>query len=161
MALGMSDGLQLRINQALAYFKSEGWTHNQASGIVANLQAESKILPDQAQHGGGPGYGIAQWERPRQALFKKWAGHDIHGTSLEEQMEFVQYELSHTEIVAGKALKKTKTAGEAGASVCRLYERPADTDGQAAYRCKLAEQIAKSYGQFNNVKAGVTTTAPK
>ncbi len=157
----MTDGLPARIHSALTYFKSQGWTHNQACGIVANLQAESQVDPTQAQHNGGPAYGIAQWEHPRQNLFQHLYGKDIHGTTLQEQMAFVQYELSHTEQAAGAALKNTKTAGEAGASVCRLYERPADIDGQAAYRCKLAENIAKSYNQFNNVQSGSSTTAPK
>lgn len=157
----MSDGLSVRVNQALTYFKSQGWSHNQAAGIVANLQAESQVDPSAAQHGGGPGYGLAQWEHDRQRTFKQWSGHDIHGTSLQEQMAFVQYELSHTEQAAGQALKHITTAGEAGASVCRLYERPADINGQAAYRCALAEKIAKTYGQFANVIAGSSTTAPK
>jgi hypothetical protein len=143
----MDSGLQLRAQQALAFFVGNTWTHNQAAGIVANLQAESMIDPHASQHGGGPGYGIAQWEHPRQRAFQDWSGHDIHGTDLAEQLAFVQFELLNTEADAGDALRKTQTAGDAGITVCRLYERPADTDGQAAYRCKLAEQIAKTYAQ--------------
>lgn len=155
-----TDGLAQRVHQALDFFKSHTWTHNQAAGIVANLQAESMVDPQAAQHGGGPGYGVAQWEHPRQNLFAHLYGKDIHGTSLVEQLTFVQYELTHTEKQAGDALKKVTTAGEAGALVCRLYERPADTEGQAKYRCQLAEQIAKSYNNFNNVVSGVETTSP-
>lgn len=157
----MMSSLQARVEHALAYFKSHGWTHNQAAGIVANLQAESKVDPTVHQIGGGPGYGIAQWETPRQQLFKQVYGKDIHGTSLDEQLAFVQHELTITEADAGRKLKATKTAGEAGASVCRFYERPADIEGQAAYRCALAEQIAESYNKFKNVIAGATTTAPQ
>lgn len=153
--------LQERVNHALDYFKSHGWTHNQACGIVANLQAESQVDPTQAQHSGGPGYGIAQWEHPRQNLFQRLYGRDIHGSSLDQQLAFVQYELTNTEQEAGRHLRATKTAGEAGASVCRFYERPSDTEGQAKYRCQLAETIAKSYNQFSNVQSGSVTTAPK
>lgn len=153
--------LQERINYALDYFKSHGWTYNQAAGIVANLQAESKVNPTQAQFNGGPGYGLAQWENPRQRLFKQIYGKDIHGSSLEDQLSFIQYELINTEAEAGRKLKATKTAGEAGASVCRFYERPADTEGQAKYRCQLAEEIAESYNKFKNVIAGAESTAPK
>ena len=152
--------LQERVSHALDYFKSHGWTYNQSCGIVANLQAESQVDPTQAQHGGGPAYGIAQWEHPRQNLFQRLYGLDIHGSSLDQQLAFVQYELTNTEQQAGNNLRNTKTAGEAGASVCRFYERPADTEGQAKYRCQLAEQIAKSYSQFSNVHAGSNTTAP-
>lgn len=156
----MSDGLQERVSHALAFFKQHGWTYNQACGIVANLQAESKVNPSQAQYGGGPGYGIAQWENPRQMLFKSWSGRDIHGSSLDQQLGFVQYELTNTESQAGSHLKQTNTAGEAGASVCRFYERPADINGEADRRCQLAENIAKTCSQFSNVIAGSSTTAP-
>lgn len=155
----MSDGLQERVSHALGFFKQH-WTYNQACGIVANLQAESGVNPAQAQYNGGPGYGIGQWELPRQMLFKSWSGQDIHGSSLDQQLAFVQYELTNTESQAGAHLKQTTTAGEAGASVCRFYERPADTEGQAKYRCQLAETIAKTCSQFSNVNAGSSTTAP-
>lgn len=153
----MADGLQTRVHQALVFFKSQGWTHNQACGIVANLQAESQVDPTRAQYNGGPGYGIAQWERPRQGLFKQVYSRDIHGTSLDQQLAFVQYELTVSEYPAGEELKKTNTAGEAGASVCRSYERPADIEGQAKYRCDLAEKIAASCADFENVDSGVVT----
>ena len=152
--------LQERVTHALDYFKSHGWTYNQSCGIVANLQAESQVNPDQAQYNNGPAYGIAQWEHPRQNLFKQLYNRDIHGSSLDQQLAFVQYELTNTEHQAGAHLRTTHTAGEAGASVCRFYERPADTEGQAKYRCQLAEQIANSY-KFKNVISGATSTAPK
>ena len=60
----------------MGFFESQGWTRAQAAGI-GNLQAESGVDPNRAQDGGGPGYGLAQWEGPRQvADFKAWAaGH--------------------------------------------------------------------------------------
>ncbi|HEY0179198.1 MAG TPA: phage tail tip lysozyme [Dokdonella sp.] len=136
--------LQGRINEAMRYFESQGWTRAQAAGIVANLRAESGVDPGRAQNGGGPGYGLAQWEGPRQASFRQWAGHDIHGSSFQEQLEFVQYELTHTESGAGSALRGATSASDAGAIVCRYYERPADTAGQSSYRAGLAQQIYAS-----------------
>jgi peptidoglycan hydrolase-like protein with peptidoglycan-binding domain len=136
--------LQGRINQAMQYFMSQGWTRAQAAGIVANLQAESGLNPGIQQLGGGPGYGLAQWEGPRQADFARWAGHDIHGSSFGEQLQFVQYELTHTQSPAGNALHGAQNAADAGAIVCRLYERPADIAGQSQYRAGLAQQIYAS-----------------
>lgn len=129
-----------RIDQAMQYFEGQGWTKAQAAGIVANLDAESGLrsIP---QYGGGPGYGIAQWEGPRQAEFQRWSGHDIHGSSFAEQLRFVQYELTHTEAGAGNALKQTNDAREAGQIVTRLYERPADTAGQSVARGNRAADI--------------------
>lgn len=131
-----------RVNAAVSYFISQGWTREQAAGIVANLVAESGVDPHRAQIGGGPGYGIAQWEGPRQAEFARWAGHDIHGSSLQQQLAFVQYELTHGESGAGARLRGAGSAGEAAAIVCRYYERPADTVGQSNYRAGLAGDIA-------------------
>jgi LysM repeat protein len=136
--------LQDRINQAMRYFESQGWTRAQAAGIVANLQAESGLNPGIQQYGGGPGYGLAQWEGPRQAEFAQWTGHDIHGSSFSEQLQFVQYELTHTESAAGNALHGAQNAADAGALVCQLYERPADIVGQSQYRAGLAQQIYAS-----------------
>jgi spore coat assembly protein SafA len=135
------DGSQAqRIDQAMQFFESQGWSKAQAAGIVANLDAESGLrsIP---QYGGGPGYGIAQWEGPRQAEFARWAGHDIHGSSFAEQLRFVHYELTHSEAGAGNALRQTKDAREAGALVTRLYERPADTAGQSTVRGQRAADI--------------------
>lgn len=129
-----------RIDQAMQYFEGQGWTKAQAAGIVANLDAESGLrsIP---QNGGGPGYGIAQWEGPRQAEFQRWSGHDIHGSSFAEQLRFVQHELTTSEAGAGNALKQTNDARTAGQIVTRLYERPADTAGQSAARGNRAADI--------------------
>lgn len=139
---GTPSSLQGRINAAMKYFESQGWTHAQAAGIVANLKAESNLDPNIHQNGGGPGYGIGQWEGPRQAAFASWAGHSIQNSTFQEQLEFVQHELTTSEASAGNALKQTHTAAEAGAAVCRYYERPADISGQSAARAQAAQQIA-------------------
>lgn len=131
-----------RIDQAVGYFQSQGWTHAQASGIVANLVVESAhtLDPHIQQFGGGPGYGIAQWEHPRQALFAQVMGHDIHSATLGEELQFVQWELTHTESGAGNKIRATTNAYDAGMAVCRYYERPANPNQPA--RGQLAQQIA-------------------
>lgn len=132
---------QGRIDQAMAYFQAQGWTRAQAAGIVANLDAESRMEADIRQIGGGPGYGLAQWEGPRQADFAAWAGHDIRNSTFEEQLAFVQHELTGTESAAGRRLQQATSAGDAAAIVCRYYERPADIVGDSAYRSQLAATI--------------------
>ena len=139
---------QDRINQAMGYFESQGWTHAQAAGIVGNLQAESGVDPNRAQNGGGPGYGLAQWEGPRQADFKAWAGHDIHQSTFQEQLEFIQHELTTTERGAGNALKGATTASEAAQIFCNKYERPGTPH--------MDSRIAFAEAAFN----GFTPTSP-
>ncbi len=132
-----------RIDQAINFFQGQGWSRAQAIGLVANLDAESAMDHDNYQDSGGPGYGLAQWENPRQRDFAAWAGKDIHGSSFEEQLRFVQYELTHSESAAGNALRGATTAREAAEIVTRLYERPADTAGEASRRGQRAEDMAR------------------
>ncbi|WP_333572815.1 phage tail tip lysozyme [Sphingomonas sp.] len=132
---------QGRIGQAMSYFQAQGWTRAQAAGIVANLDAESRMEANIRQIGGGPGYGLGQWEGPRQADFAAFAGHDIRNSTFEEQLAFVQHELTGTESAAGRRLQQATSARDAGAIVCRYYERPADIQGDSAYRAQLAATI--------------------
>lgn len=136
------NSLQGRINEAMGFFESQGWTRAQAAGIVGNLQAESGVDPNRAQNGGGPGYGLAQWEAPRQADFKAWAGKDIHQSTFREQLEFIQHELTTTERGAGNALKGATTASEAAQIFCNKYERPGIPH--------METRIANANAIFNN-----------
>ena len=126
---------------AVRYFESQGWSNAQASGIVANLVKESDLSPT-ARGDGGRAYGIAQWHPDRQANFERFAGHSIQNSTFAEQLAFVNHELRTTESGAGNRLRGADSAGEAGAIVSRYYERPADADGAASARARLAEQIA-------------------
>jgi hypothetical protein len=115
-----------------------GWTRAQATGIVANLSRESGGNA-QAVGDNGQAFGLAQWHPDRQAAFKAWAGHDIRGSSRDEQLGFIDYELRQgTERKAGAALAQTKDAGEAARTFSKLYERPAHGEEEAALRANLA-----------------------
>lgn len=143
---------------ALSYFQSHGWTKNQAAGIVANLQAESGLRPN-LPGDGGAAYGAAQWHKDRQDNFKKWAGHDIRGSSLAEQYGFVNYELTKgTEQGAGRRLRGATNADDAGAIVSRYYERPAAKDEAAAHRGAAAAQIASAAPATGGVKVDTHVT---
>ncbi len=113
---------------AMQYFLDAKLTKNQATGLVANLYAESGLNPDkygtgdEANGGKSEAYGIAQWHRDRQADFKKFKGYDIHGSSLQDQLDFVAYELQNKEKNALQQLLKEKTVSESENSVLS-YER--------------------------------------
>ena len=126
---------------AVRYFESQGWSRDQAAGIVANLVKESNLSPT-AVGDGGRAYGIAQWHPDRQANFERFTGHSIQNSTVGEQLAFVNHELRTTEAGAGNRLRGADTAAEAGAIVSRYYERPADADGAASARAQLATQIA-------------------
>lgn len=126
------------------FFERMGWTSEQASGIAANLMAESGMNPG-ARGDGGKAYGIAQWHPDRQAAFQKWAGKSIVGSSAEEQMAFVNYELTQgAERKAGALLRAAQNAQDAGSIVSRYYERPMRADEEARRRGASAVQIAQT-----------------
>lgn len=108
------------------------WGPDQKAAMIQRLMEESGMNPAAYGHGAeaqglpGEAYGIAQWHRPRQENFKKWAGHDIHGSTVAEQMAFMNYELTQgMERAAGEKLKHAKTQKEAYDVFKNDYERPA------------------------------------
>ena len=123
-------------------FEAMGWTHEQASGIAANLLRESGGN-EHAVGDNGQAYGLAQWHPDRQRAFAKWAGHDIRSATRAEQLAFVNYELrSGNEQAAGKRLSQTTSASEAGAVVSKYYERPGATVSEASVRGMLASNLS-------------------
>ena len=128
----------------MAFFMRMGWSKEQAAGIVANLKHESNFDP-RAEGDGGKAYGVAQWHPDRQANFRKWAGKDIRESTLEEQLGFVNYELTQgSEQRAGRMLRAAENAQQAGAIVSRFYERPANAAAEAAKRAATAVNIAQT-----------------
>ena len=134
-----------KAKQAMNYFTSQGWTKEQAAGIVGNLQKESQFN-ENASGDGGQAHGIAQWHPDRQAKFKEKFGKSIKKSTYAEQLAFVQHELTKgDEQKAGNRLRKARTAGQAGAVVSEFYERPKKVQAEKAERARLAETISKSY----------------
>lgn len=129
------------VGSAMAYFMSQGWTAEQAAGIVANLNAESGMNAN-AIGDGGSARGMAQWHPDRQANFAKFAGHDLNQSTVAEQLAFVNYELTKGKYAnIGAALRKTTGAADAGALVSSRYESPANRLGEMALRGQAAQGI--------------------
>lgn len=105
------------------FFMGRGFTKEQAAGIVGNLYAESGLNHSIKQIGGGPGFGLAQWEGPRQADFKRVMGKDIQDSTEADQLNFIIWELENTERGAKKALLRAKTPEEAAKIFAHKYER--------------------------------------
>lgn len=124
---------------AVNYFISQGWTRAQATGIVTNLDRESHLNP-KAVGDRGEAFGAAQWHRDRQENFRRAFGKDIRDSTLEEQLQFVQMELTTgTEKAAGNLLKRAGSPEEAAAVVSKFYERPANAEGEASSRAGQAK----------------------
>lgn len=130
--------------EAIEYFTGKGWTKAQAIGITANLEVESNFKTN-AVGDGGKAYGIAQWHPDRQAEFQKKYNKDIRQASFQEQMDFVNHEMTQgSERIAGTRLKQAKSASEAAAIVDQFYER---SDGKARQnRMNIASKYEKAEG---------------
>lgn len=132
------------INKSMKFFMDKGWTREQAAGITANLMKESGMRPG-AVGDGGKAYGIAQWHPDRQRDFERWAGKSIRDATVQEQMEFVHYEMTQgKEKSAGDKLKGATSARESGAIVSKYYERPKATEPEMAERGSMAEGISRT-----------------
>ncbi|CAB4132112.1 hypothetical protein UFOVP136_43 [uncultured Caudovirales phage] len=131
-------------NFVISQLMKKGWSKEQAAGIAANLHEESGYKNDIVGDG-GKAYGIGQWHPDRQANFKKVMGKDIRGSSLADQVSFVDWELRNTEKGAGNKLANARSAREAGGIVSKYYERPKDVDGNVRRRGGYAELIAGRY----------------
>jgi len=118
---------------AIKFFQSKGWTEAQAAGIVGNLMAESQLNPRvfNGAGGGNGAAGIAQWRGSRQTNFQTRYGKPVLQGTFEEQLDFVNYELTQgTETDAGARLKATTNAADAATVVDRYYERSEGKDLQ-------------------------------
>lgn len=121
-------------DQALAYFMRQGWTREQALGIVAGSFAESGLKPGNRNPTSGA-YGIGQWLGSRVKDFERVMGKPLEGSSLQDQLAFMQWELRNTEKRAGSAIAGTSSAHDALSAFVTKYERPklgAETDGDLA-----------------------------
>jgi hypothetical protein len=139
-SLGLTRQAARRSAQAMTYFMGQGWSAEQAAGIVANLVKESGLNP-KARGDSGHAYGLGQFHEDRQANFARFAGKDIRQSSFEEQLAFVQHELTGSESRAGRMLGAAASAYEAGETVSRRYERPRYADAEARARGALAEKL--------------------
>lgn len=115
--------------QAKAYFMSQGWSEANASGMVAGMTAENDTLdphrPNPYSAGKSHAYGVGQWLVARQKDFKDWSGIDIQKSTFEQQLAFIQYELTQgKEIEAGNAIRGSANRNFAAYNYLAEYMRP-------------------------------------
>lgn len=92
-----------------SFFKTKGCNSYAIAGIMGNLYQESKLDPTMAQGGGGPGRGLAQWEKGSDRYNNLLAFAAKRGTSwqdLNTQLEFIWHELNGGEATTVYKLNK-------------------------------------------------------
>lgn len=92
----------------------------------------------------GKSYGYGQWHGDRATRFQQQFGRDIKDATPNEQLQFVQWELLHSELAAGRALRRARTARDAAGVVNSLYERPLHPADSARQRADIAARLAGS-----------------
>jgi hypothetical protein len=127
--VGAAGGDQSAARKAFDFFVATQWSEAQAAGLIASIEAESSFRID-VPGDGDAAYGLCQWHPDRQAHFSVEFGKNIKGSTFDEQLQFVNFELRQgNEQPAGVLLKGATTAQEAGEIVSERYLRPHDPDG--------------------------------
>ncbi|MCP1245970.1 phage tail tip lysozyme [Acetobacter cerevisiae] len=134
-----------------AFFQRNGYTADQAAGLVANFDAESGFdpnIPGDKVNGKYTAYGIGQWHKARQDDFRRVMGRDIHGSSLDDQLKFSAWELSHTEKSAGSAIHGASSAQAAAALASFDYFRPGEDQLAQLQEMRKRGVRGREWGQY-------------
>lgn len=150
---------QAKENQQKAhdFFLGNKWTEDQTAGILARIQLESGFNPYIRPKNGEDAFGLLQWHKDRRNEFAKVFGHGMSEGTFEEQLQFIQHELTHKEKSAGDHLRAAKSAGEAGAIASYEYARPGQTEQdkrrQVLNTAQAAERIRRDHAQMQMAAA--------
>lgn len=145
-ALSLGGGGSIALTPIVQYFQSKGWSRDQALGIASNVWAESGGNPH-AIGDSGNAYGIAQWHKDRLENMRRFLGKEPSEATLNDQLDFMQYELTEGQYKpAGNLLRQQTTAYGAGSVVSRAYEQPKDVMGEAYRRGTFAQSLAGIQG---------------
>ncbi|MBB6456989.1 phage tail tip lysozyme [Acetobacter lovaniensis] len=106
------------------FFMQNGYSAQQAAGLVANIAQEDGNFDPSKVGDHGTAYGIGQWHKDRQDDFRRIMGRDIRGSSREDQLKFMQWELDHQNYLGGDEIRHARTASQAAALASVNYFRP-------------------------------------
>ena len=147
------------------FFKSKGFTNEQAAGWVGNLKHESGLDPAREQEGGGPGRGLAQWEKGGgryEELVRFAATQGKSWKDLQVQLDFIWKELQTTEKEAYDSIKRATSVVSATKLISRDYERPnpdyASNDKRLAYAQKVLNKLSNNNTSIAGLNAAKANT---
>jgi hypothetical protein len=135
--------------KAFNYFISQGYSKEQAAGIVGNLMQENRALNPTVANSIGH-KGIAQWDPkdryPKMVAFAKSKGLDPN--TLEAQLQFVEHEM----VTGSGGLSKkrftseAKTVERAAVLMREGFFRPGESEAMDSNRIQFGQQVLSKYG---------------
>lgn len=151
-----------------AYFQQLGYTGEQAHGMAAGAFAESRLNPN-AENPTSGAFGIGQWlGKRKKQLFEMYGSNP----NFDQQLQFMGWELAHTEAPAARAIQGASTGADAMEAYVRRFMRPAagaETSGDIhrgdAFLAKTSDgaappqPVAKAHVRVELVGAPAGTTA--
>jgi tape measure domain-containing protein len=166
-AIGSGIGRPSESNEVkiFKYFKSKGFSDEQAAGWVGNIRQESGLDPSKYQEGTvqvsplgpavslfGPGRGLAQWEKGGgrfEELEKFAASQGKPWDDLQVQLDFIWKELQTTEKEAYDLIKQSTSVVSATNLISKQYQRPdpnyASNDKRLAYAQEVLNKLSNNY----------------
>lgn len=151
--------------EIFSYIKGLGFNEYATAGIMGNIQAESALRSDNVEDRSGIsdktytdgvdngtyqrfvndafGYGFCQWTyAPRkQALLAYARQRGVSISDAQMQLDFLLKELTTDYRQCYNVLKSAKTVSEASDAFLLQFERPANAEGQRAYRASLGRAV--------------------
>lgn len=126
---------------AMSFWMSQGYSREQAAGIVANEIAESGGKPG-ARGDGGKAHGLYQWHPDRRRRILEATGIDVSTASAMDQRRAAAWEMKNEPIFNDQTFRSISSPDEAAAYFSMKFERPADVAGEAFRRGQSALDIA-------------------
>jgi hypothetical protein len=125
---------------------SRGKTPEEAAAWATNSEAESGGDPAKHQVGGGPGKGRFQWgsRNPafdRSATFQKVMKVTVDQATIDQQLNFRDWELQNTHKSAQRHIDAATTVSDKSRAITKYYLGPADVVGASEDRARIAEAI--------------------
>lgn len=150
-ANGIIGGAPQDPKEAMSFWMSQGFSREQAAGIVANEQRESSGNPS-AIGDSGAARGLYQWHPHRRAQILAATGIDVSTANATDQRRAALWEMKNTGLYDD--LKNTSTPDQAAGLFSRQFERPANGDVEAIKRGQMALGIASSSAFSTNTQFG-------
>ena len=135
--------------KAFNYFISQGYSKEQAAGIVGNLMQENRALDPNVANAIGH-KGIAQWDPniryPALVKFSKERGLDPN--TLETQLQYFEHEMvtGSGGLSKKRFLAEAKTVEQSAVLMRTGFFRPGESEAMDANRIKFGQQVLATYG---------------